>query len=465
VPQQSAEAEDKETVTRRRLSEIDSVNARLGGFKHLQVILQPLVTVEKDGEVTEAPALSDGPVYRMALSYDCQAELPEELMAEGFTSKALVFSQIALVDFELVNFTKNKVGYVRSALLPQVEKVEAPHEFEGEELDMSRFNSMSCPRFVPSQRGSRILFTTEFDSASADERSTEGIFAMSERRLAITRTSGGPMTLSSDFEASWLNSLKSMPKGFDVKGKMFDCGSNTLPCAPVHGCPEFVPSLYVKPESITDTIMEKMKSIEKEMTEPGTLKLKDESQLKEWKLRDTFVYTSNTFGSATVLDVDAQVIAAELPDHNLDQAHKVKSVEKLYNVKSLPPGIGSGGAPTSRNQSKALDRMLMLEGCQPIRAAGRKGHMRLQWAFETVLMTLRVPKDTRGYSTWLACLTADQRVAIVESPREEYWTNMSMPNPVWVQDAKIENVWCPTERAEGCFEVWSSPNPNEIGTV
>lgn len=402
----------------------------------------------------------------MALSYDCEADLPEQFLSEGFKSSKLQFSQIALVDFELVNFTKTKVGYVRSALLPQTEKVSAPHEFEGEEIDMTRFNSMSCPRFVPSQRGSSILFTTEFDTASADDLNLRtGIFAMPERRLAITRTTGGAVTTSSDFEASWLNSLKSMPRGPDVKGKMFDCGAYTLPCAPVHGCPEFVPSLYVQPKSITDTIMDKMKSIEKEMTEPGELNPKDASQLKKWKLRDTFVYTSNTFDSPAILNIDAQVIAAELPDHNLHQASKVKSVEMLYNVKSMPPGIGSGGAPTGINRSKAHDRMLMLEGCQPIRAAGRKGHMRLQWAFETVLMTLRVPKDTRGYSTWLACLTADQRVAIVESPREEYWTNMSMPNPVYVQDAKIENVWCPTEGAEGCFEVWSSPNPNEIGTV
>lgn len=433
----------------------------------MQVILQPLVTVEEDGELAEAPAFSDGPVYRLALSYDCEAQLPEHLLhLPGHDSGLLQFSDLAVIDFELLDLSSaedsNHVWKVRSALLPldiELDEDKSAQRIPQERtMQMERFDSHSCPRFVPSQRGSRLLFATQFDSLSVKQDS--GLSMVHERRLAITRIPGGSVTKSEDFEAPWLDSISSMPRGDESKARMLECAVGTLPCAPVHGCPEFVPSLYLAPESITDTITDKVKELEQQIATPGRVEDGYAAKLTEWKKRDTFVYTSNTLGSATVLDVDAQVLAVSLPNENLDAIHKVSAVRNLYNVESRPAGTQPGGVLLP--EAKDSKTILQLEGCQPIRAAGRKGHMRLEWAFETLLMTLSVANGKRGYATWLACLTADQRVAIVASPREKLWTNMSMPNPVWLEDASMQNVWCPPERVEGCFEVWSSPNPNEV---
>merc|ERR1719262_367799 len=99
-------------------------------------------------------------------------------------------------------------------------------------------------------------------------------------------------------------------------------------------------------------------------------------------------------------------------------------------------------------------QLLRLEGCKPIRAAGRKGHMRLEWAFETLLTTLRVRTDRAGYTTWLACITADQKVAIVQSPKRSHWVNFSMPFPVYRENAISQNVWCPRDSEDECFEAW-----------
>merc|ERR1740138_69943 len=109
--------------------------------------------------------------------------------------------------------------------------------------------------------------------------------------------------------------------------------------------------------------------------------------------------------------------------------------------KTITNGLNHRLSPTSViNEERQL---LRLEGCKPIRAAGRKGHMRLEWAFETLLTTLRVQTERGRYTTWLACTTADQRIAIVQSPKRSHWVNMSMPFPSHGQAAVSQNVWCP----------------------
>jgi hypothetical protein len=220
---------------------------------------------------------------------------------------------------------------------------------------------------------------------------------------------------------------------------LLDLGEDALPFAPVHGCPEFVPSFY-KSDSLTETIADEMWATEEELAK---------EKLAERKLFDTFVFESDP-SSASVLGVDAQVLAVSLPGNMGVQipTGAVSRVQLLYNVDKAP-GFGQRGNSVFR-----------LGGCQPIRAAGRKGHMRLQWVLEQLMATFSVQTEKNGYAAWLACLTADQRIAIVESPEREHWINMSMPYPMWT-GKPTQAVWCPEEKAEACFEVWSNPNPNE----
>eukprot|EP00435_Cladocopium_sp_Y103_P002433 s1842_g1.t1 len=99
---------------------------------------------------------------------------------------------------------------------------------------------------------------------------------------------------------------------------------------------------------------------------------------------------------------------------------------------------------------KSLNQNLVLGGCKPIRAAGRQGHMRMEAALESVMKTLRISDDRTKYTTWLACLTSDQKVAIVESEDTKNWINMSMPYPFWTANDPF--VWCAEEHQESCFE-------------
>ena len=48
----------------------------------------------------------------------------------------------------------------------------------------------------------------------------------------------------------------------------------------------------------------------------------------------------------------------------------------------------------------------------------------MQSALESVMKTLRLSDDREKYTTWLACLTSDQKVAIVESEDTKHWINM-----------------------------------------
>lgn len=149
-----------------------------------------------------------------------------------------------------------------------------------------------------------------------------------------------------------------------------------------------------------------------------------------------------------MLGVEAQVLAVSLPS-GLSNGN-VSNVQLLYNVEGV---YGKDG-------QKGGSEKLRLGGCQPIRAVGRKGHMQLQWVLETLMKTFQLKTEKNQYTAWLACLTADQRIAIVESPNSEHWINMTMPYPTWTGRPN-QDMWCPDTRQETCFEVWSNPNPNE----
>jgi len=222
-----------------------------------------------------------------------------------------------------------------------------------------------------------------------------------------------------------------------AEAALVDVGQGALPYAPVRGCPEFVPRPYFETESLAAAFTGNI------FRTPGE---EAAAELEEQRARDTFAVLTDP-SSASVLGVDAQVLAVALPEGPGTGA--VSRVQLLYNVGASPGGpFGPAG------------QQLRLGGCQPIRAAGRTSHMRLQSVLETLMLTLQLRSMKSGLVTWLACLTADQRVAIVQSSERDHWINMSMPYPLHTGQA-TQGVWCPEERQEACFEVWSNPNPNE----
>ena len=68
--------------------------------------------------------------------------------------------------------------------------------------------------------------------------------------------------------------------------------------------PLLVPCLYVTPRSITDTMMEHWKKIKDKLMSGNHFK--EKPQLEKYKLRDTFVFTSYTTGSISVLGQKSQ---------------------------------------------------------------------------------------------------------------------------------------------------------------
>jgi hypothetical protein len=402
------------------------------------------------------------------------------------------------------------VAYAQSQLIV-LDTVPAPPQGASEVIqeEISRFKSQSCPRFVPSKRGQELVFVAEDPKSSSQSPAHAPSFdevlppLLPIRRLATARVPSRkhwvpdeaddveeakerrlgdadgnatpsmnktivPVTCCNERLATCLACKAGISVetyceeagarawdlgcerdvddnaflhaedsreylAFRTEAIFLDVGDGALPFAPVRGCPEFVPSLYFSTESIAE-------AFSNNLFNPN----KTRSKLAEERSRDTFVMLSVP-ASASVLGVDAQVLAVSLPEEAGKGA--ISLVRLLYNVDEAPVGGRHAGE----------DVRLRLSGCQPIRAAGAQGHTRLQWVLNSLMTTLNM--HTEKAPAWLACLTADQRIAIVASPKRDDWINMSMPYPLWT-GKQSQEVWCPDDREEACFEVWSNPNPN-----
>lgn len=464
--------------------------AHLVGLKHLQVIM-PKQHRANLLEIPEVP-IGSSARYRAAFAFECSdTDRRGTVKNVGGRHDGLLFSKIAVLDFQVhgLNLTglapvgvkhwgpsvDSQLQILDTTPVPpigttQITITEAVH----------RFKSHACPRFVPSKEGSELVFVAEDVTRSPKkvELPETGIprrwlataqapgdnldamaLAKTERRLdgiddeKHFRQEGACCSSSTaacqacregitifDFCAKPANSKVKGCKPEDfvdlpVSAQLLKLGRGSLPFAPVSGCPEFVPSLYVTTTSLVDSVAGNL------LTSPEK---REQASLAEKDLEDTFVYLSDT-ESSFVIDVDAQLVAVSLGGSKESESGGISRVRKLYDVNDAKD-------PSGRVRSR-------LGGCQPIRAAGRAGHMRLQWIVDTLMRTFQVQLEKQDYTAWLACMTADQKIAIVESEKREHWINMSMPYPVWTGKPS-QGAWCSEHSEEGCFEVWSNPNPN-----
>lgn len=413
-----------------------AASARVTAFKHLQIILAPSKSSEdgaasQDGEFRNAAASRQGAVYRAAFAFECTAT--------GGSGEVLTYSQLALLDYEVYgsNSTNTWSPLNITGATSRLHLVDAtptaPDDASLVEAETSaQLTSQSCPRFVPSSFGAELLFVAEAVKPLANEMLEQlpqgPARVLPARRLAVV---GVPAAAGQAGEGA-------VDEASAVA--LLPWGDGGVPYAPVHGCPEFAKSLFKKSESFGDSLsfdgtLDSLMASDKKASEKEVPK----ASLVQHKQQDTFTFMSDPT-SSSVLGIDAQEVAVSLnegmPRGRVSRAHL------LYNVDEV------GGS------------QLRLEGCQPIRAAGRKGHMGFERVVEKTWATFDIPNEKSHYTAWLACLTADQRIAIVESAKRKHWVNMSMPNPQWT-GLPSQGMWCRASRGEGCFEVWSNPNPNE----
>eukprot|EP00931_Biecheleriopsis_adriatica_P004344 TRINITY_DN106029_c0_g1_i1.p1 TRINITY_DN106029_c0_g1~~TRINITY_DN106029_c0_g1_i1.p1 ORF type:complete len:673 (+),score=140.56 TRINITY_DN106029_c0_g1_i1:69-2087(+) len=450
--------------------------ARLHAFQHLQVIIPGIAPLEFGGDFTSLPQPAEGSslAYRAAFSFRCQQH-------SSAVGSAVHFSKIAVLDFILKGMNISDPEEPDRSFVWAESRLQLvdtwPKPPQGADVYAQKaaksYHSHECPRFVPSKQGEELLFVAE-DVAPARTSPSASAWAapaalLPARLLAqvelptLRRLRSGEEVLTDSQGESKLSEVEAasreeaeveadrlqaqnqvdekeaalIAQGAKVvaaSSQMLEMGPGALPNAPISGCPDFVPGLYTNRKSLAETFHDDL------FESPAQ---KAAERLNELKYRDNFMVLSDPT-SSSVLGVDAQVLAGSLPEGAA--AGQVRRVELLYNVKST---AGVGGR----------DR-LMMAGCKPIRAAGRTGHMRMESALETVMDTLQIKDQKRQYTSWVACLTADQRIAIVESPDREKWINMSMPFPIWT-GRKDQEIWCPSQNQDSCFEVWSNPNPNE----
>lgn len=449
--------------------------ARLAGFKQLQVIIAGIAPIAHgDLELPTVPQPTAGSslAYRAAFAFDC-AEVSAMDPRGGPSGVPLRFSKLAVVDFQLLGQKPARSGAYARAQLHVVDPVTIPpkgaKQVAAQAVD--RLKSQSCPRFVPSKLGHELLFVAE-DLGLTRQPPNPSLPSwlpspvLPSRWLALTMVPVSPQharmspvvatgqgrrlqekptaaasraTAAKHFRTPGITStIKAINAGSSAI--LLDVGEGALPRAPVSGCPEFVPSLYLRTADLVETVSDNVFQRSAEHA-PAQLAARRE-------LQDTFIILSEP-SSGSVLGIDAQLLAVSLPQGPTTGA--VSRVRLLYNVENAPLG--------STSHALGKPAQLRMSGCQPIRAAGRKGHMRLQSVMEALTSTLRLPNDKSGYASWLACLTADQRVALLDSPKWENWINMSMPYPTWTGKL-TQDIWCPREREEACFEVWLNPNPN-----
>jgi len=358
-----------------------------------------------------------------------------------------IFSQLAVLDFQPLQTTTP--GNVTEALseLRIIDSTPADPHTEGDG-EVAEFSSQACPRFVPSRKGAELLFVAESVHTKNDATGSQSDRKQGSpmRRLALVDVPKSHSIIGGS--APEQTAAEKLPEeGASVT--MLPWGYGHIPYAPVHGCPEFVPTLYASSKSLSETLSERLSdSLYGKGFALG-------SEPEEQTLSDTFTFLSDTMTSASVLGVDAQEIAVSLDEGA--QRGKVSRVQLLYDV---------GRVPGTKKDLNGGRSQLLLDGCQPIRAAGREGHMQLQKAMDRLQKMWPQPQGTvrkdvgDGYTAWLVCMTADQRVAIVQSPEQKHWMNMTMPYPTHT-GTLAQGIWCRHDREEACFEVWANPNPNE----
>ncbi|CAK9075049.1 unnamed protein product [Durusdinium trenchii] len=407
--------------------------ARLSGFKHLQVIIPGIPALEFGGSLQGLPAQPWGTslVYRAAFSFTCRQAMP---VVEAVP---IQFSKLAVVDFQLKNLTGARAGpqaFAASQVrVLNTRPVAPPNADEGATSKAHRYLSHCCPRFVPSKQGAELLFVAEDVAPEVQSSDWAPEVSLPQRLLAQMQLLEDSVTGRKLTEEAW----KDVPQTPGVRGAISD---KEMSQAMERHEAQVLAQGYT---GFDFFLLQALKGALpcKEINADSQMWLgldannafdgptRDALRTSEWLPR---------IRSSSVLGIDAQVLAGSLAAG--PSMGQVSFRQLLYNVKSLGHG-------------------LVLGGCKPIRAAGRQGHMRMEAALESVKKTLRI-SDSRGkYTTWLACLTTDQKVAIVESEDTKNWINMSMPYPFWTRNHPF--VWCLHEHQESCFEVWSNPNPNE----
>lgn len=361
----------------------------------------------------------------------------------GASGTPLRFSKLAVVDFRLAG-SLDSLGINTKAHshLQMVDTVVRSPDGAPQELKdiVHTLKSQSCPRFVPSSTGAELMFVAEDPRPKLDERPTVAPSSWLPPTFTPSRLVALAPIPAHGKELTEKNQHGKVPETTSsrVDATLLDVGEGALPQAAIVGCPEFVPSLYAKTESLASTLSEGLFIEKNHGASQGT---------GERKFGDTFVILTDPSSTASVLGVDSQELAVSLAQEGRRGA--INRVHLLYNIGGIGPS----------SESRSTSKHFNLGGCQPIRAAGPVGHNRLERAIEAMKSTVTASDTASEYVTWLACLTVDQRIAIVESPNQENWINMSMPYPIRMGNA-AQDIWCPRGREEACFEVWSNPSPN-----
>lgn len=283
----------------------------LVGISEPQVVVVPVkVQTDVDSSLRGTPDVTpDRNEYRIAFSYDCAVPGSSH------------FSGIAVADFDPSTWGRKTTLHVLDTATKEEKKMQR--------LSDSSVSSASCPRFVPSSEGTRLLFVRGNSREASMPILTE---------LVV-------MNIPDDNGAS-VFPHQNKPQVLGITGEVL------LPQAPIHGCPEFVPK----------------------MSNNGVPSLGD--ILGEQRLNDTFVYTTDTDKSRAVMAVSAQLLAVTL---QVGWPVDVKSVNLLYNIDELKDRNGK--------------QHLRVDTCQPIHTASREGDEAMQTTVGELQKAMHLPQQ------------------------------------------------------------------------
>eukprot|EP00929_Paragymnodinium_shiwhaense_P052724 TRINITY_DN2640_c0_g1_i1.p1 TRINITY_DN2640_c0_g1~~TRINITY_DN2640_c0_g1_i1.p1 ORF type:complete len:804 (-),score=182.09 TRINITY_DN2640_c0_g1_i1:375-2786(-) len=386
--------------------------------------------------------------------------------------------------------------------------------------NLTSFTSFSCPRFVPSEFGNDLLFVAssgdsfEKDAArrrlavvklphrKPSERLPDNREEAADALWALENLWGQLKAVESNAFERTVTSIVAPANGSNVtvaaakggkdeqaqketkkmlfpavllakaKGRLLELGEGGLPVATVKGCPEFLPGSS-RPARATRS--KASKSPPKEDLKPLVASRSNASllisgqdgvfagvaanvsstgkhshkehrteqvQVLEKPVRDTFIFESDP-SSASVIGIAAQMVSVSL------SGHKVSDIQLRFNLADAPHPFSQVRARIPARKPDKL-RHHVVSGCRPVHATS--------WLLSEI--------DRERPTAPLVCLTSDQRLALLdrkavedENLEQNRWLNFSMPYPVW-SGRPTQPIWCPEERSDGCFEVWSTPNPN-----